>query len=245
MSSSNLESRIAIGLSSTEITAADLVALITETECAITEADAAAAMARKNALDITVRPDPGPAREEMLEAQFRAERLRNVLPRLQQRHHEIADREYLASWWARRAVLEPKRDGLAAELQELWSHVERLPDLLRRIAANDAEISGLMQSRPSGVGGDLLSAELVARGLPAYSRDAQPLAKELYLPGLSGGRAWPPRPQLVEVVPPLPHAGADWAQQARAAAEETRRDSARAIEFYNKASEEQERKQSA
>ena len=48
-----------------------------------------------------------------------------------------------------------------------------------RMAANDAELSRLHHSRPAGVAGYLPGAELVARNLENFSRDALPIVKEL------------------------------------------------------------------
>src|SRR5438094_260125 len=81
-----LEQKIAAALTAADVTSSDLSQLIAETEAAITTADATAEEERERALDPVKSPDPKQARQTMEEAIFARDRLRTLLPRLQQRH---------------------------------------------------------------------------------------------------------------------------------------------------------------
>lgn len=131
----------------------------------------------------------------MQSAESTRDRLRNALPRLQARYQEAAAAEYLTRWRSQCQVVEAERDGLAAELRELYpDFVTKIAGLFTRIAANDAEITRLHQERPAGVSLRLLGAELVARGLEDFTRDTPSIGKELKLPDFKHGdrMAWPP-----------------------------------------------------
>ena len=67
--------------------------------------------------------------------------------------HRLLDEvdQYLAQWRANFEELKVKRDGLAAELRRDYPPIEKIADLLARIAANDDEIVRLHVARPSGV----------------------------------------------------------------------------------------------
>jgi hypothetical protein len=195
--STPIESRIATALSS-DTTSAELAALVTDVDSAIAEADATALLVRAKALDPLASPDAGAAHEAMLASEFAAARLRNVLPRLQARHQEVAATEYRAQWDSRYGALEVERDALAAELSEVYPEFARkIPDLLTRIAANDALIDQLHLARPAGVPQHLLGAELVARRLASFTGGVSSISKELVLPAFAPDQqaVWP-LPQL-------------------------------------------------
>jgi hypothetical protein len=109
-----LEERIATALSSD--TASDAVAiLIAEVETAIVAADKAAEMEREKALDPLASPDAAKARASMEDAAFTRDRLRTVLPRLQQRLNESRVAEYAARWEPDFRQVEAKLDELAED----------------------------------------------------------------------------------------------------------------------------------
>lgn len=92
-------------------------------------------------------------------------------------------------------ALAEERNALAKELRENYpTVVARLVSLFARIAANDAALSALHGSRPSGAKGYLLGAELIARGLDDFSRDQPSITRELRLPDWaeSNKLLWPP-----------------------------------------------------
>jgi len=72
--------------------------------------------------------------------------------------------------------------------------VERLADLLTRIAACDEEITRIGVNAPSGEPRRLAKVELAARNIATFSRSAPPITDELRLPPWSpGAPEWPPQ----------------------------------------------------
>src|SRR5262249_42823008 len=136
MTDEPLEARIASALSDTEVTWAMLAKLIVETEAAITAADKDAEQARMRALDPALSPDPKAARAAMEDAAFTRDRLRTVLPRLQQRHAKVQRAEAKAAWVAQFDELVPHIDAPAEELRDTYCEfAPRMVDILTRARA--------------------------------------------------------------------------------------------------------------
>jgi hypothetical protein len=239
---SDLEQRLATALDDQRSTAAQLKALIAETQEAVLDAEEKAATTREIAFDPVRAPDLKVARAAM-DAALALGRLNTLLSRLIRRHVEVATRERAASWTAAFYEARDRRDALAAELAEHYpAAVRNLMNLFIRIAACDNEIDRLHQARPSGVSLHLDSVELTARGLERFTRDRPSLMNTLTLFDLiSGKQLWPqiiPRDMSVFApqVPIIPSRSPDWwkpevqaARQAEAAAE-----AARVREYYEK-----------
>lgn len=192
-----LEQTIVAALSDDNASAAALADLIATTESGIVEADAAFAAAQQALADPVQTPDirAGQARVEAVE--FVADRLRSLLPRLEDRYRELANAEARAEWSAKVAALERERDQLADELRATYQPATtKIADVLGRAADLDHRLSELHQSRPSGCKGILLGVELVARGLDSdsFTRDTPSLTKELRIPDWqdSAKLLWPP-----------------------------------------------------
>jgi hypothetical protein len=243
-----LEKRIASALTD-DSTADDLAGLIEETEKAIVHADKVAKYERVKALDPALSPDPKVARSAMEDAQFASARLKTVLPRLQARQLELAAEEFLTKWKEDYAALKVKRDALAEELRAYPELIQKIAALFRRLAVNDAELGRLHGQRPAGVALHLLSAELVARGLQAFSAATPSVAKEMKLPGWGEGSKliWPPpSPPLSSLAPMTPPAGvaaagSDWWRYRDKRGQEVAKEQARTAEYYD----EQERQREA
>jgi hypothetical protein len=105
---------------SVDIASADVEALITETEAAITAADTAAEEERVKALDPISSPDAAKARTAMEDAAFMRDRVRTVLPRLHARLKQVVTAEYAARWEPDFKRVEADRDALAAEMREIY-----------------------------------------------------------------------------------------------------------------------------
>jgi hypothetical protein len=215
-----LEERIATALSCD--TASDVVAiLIVEAETAIVAADKAAEMERVKALDPLASPDAAKARALMEDAAFMRDRLRTVLPRLQQRLNELRAAEHVARWEPDFRQVEAKRDELAQEYAATYPNfVAQVVDLFSRSEAVDREVSRINGSAPPGEHHRLRQVELVARGLNNFSRADPPITKAVQLPDWTNGEkmVWPPpQPSLAAVfamsmVPSHdPRYTADWA----------------------------------
>jgi hypothetical protein len=226
----SLEHRLAALLDRESVSANELAAAVDECKKALDEIT----LEKENAFDPRRWPDVKEAIAHQADCEFRADRLRTLLPELRQRYQQVAAAEFLSKWHSDADVVETKRDALAAEWAFYPEMVARLVDLLTRSKAFDEEISRLHQARPAGVPRHLLGAELVARGLEAFSRDTPSITKELTLPDWnnSGRMAWPPPRQLnlSALMPPQdPRFGPDWcspevlsAREAEAQAERER-----------------------
>ena len=190
----DLETRLVAALTG-DLAAAKLAALIAETEAEIAQAETLATEARQRALDPVASPDLRQARATMEDAAFRCDRLKSLLPRLQSRYEKVAAAEERTRWEAKYRALKVQRDGLAAELSETYPLLaSKLGALFARIAANDAELANLHQSRPSGVPLHLAGAELTARRLNGFSTICPSIAEGLRIPDWqnSGRMVWPP-----------------------------------------------------
>lgn len=247
-----LERRIAAALLDANAASGELTILMEETEAAIIAADQAVNTERERAFDPALTPDPREAHEAMEEAVLAAGRLRTLLPRLERRGQQVAAAERLGRWKAEFAELKIERDELAEELAELYpAAVSKLIDLFNRIAAHEAEVSRLHQSRPAGVSLHLAGPELVARGLESFSRDTPSLIKTIqFLDFASGKQVWPP-PRIplgvlvTQGMPaPLPHPGADWWRDREERAAAQRAEQERVAAYYEaqqRAKEEREK----
>jgi hypothetical protein len=245
-----LEKRIASALTG-DTTADDIAGLIEETERAIVHADKVAKNERVKALDLGLSPDPKVARSAMEDAEFASARLRNVLPRLQSHQLKLAAQEYAAKWKQDYEAIKVKRDALAEQLGEYPELVAKIADLFTRIAANDAELSRLHLARPAGVALHLLSAELVARGLGAFSRADPPIAKGLMLPDFAASEkmVWPPpSPPLSSLASFQPPAGvaatgSDWWRYRDQRGKEIAKENERVANYYEGEQREREARQ--
>ncbi len=172
-----------------------LLTLIADTEAGIAAADAAAEAARQAFLDPIQTPDVNARRARVEAVEFTADRLRSLLPRLQDRYRDLAAADARAEWQVRFEALQAERDKLAEELRATYSPaVTRIADVLGRVADLDRRLSQLHGSRPSGAKGQLLGAELVACNLTDFTRDEPSITRELKLPSWteSNRLIWPP-----------------------------------------------------
>jgi hypothetical protein len=224
MSAPTLEQRIAAALADNDIDSSVLAMLIAETEAATADADKAAIQAREQALDPITSPDPTKARAAMEAAAFTRDRLRTVLPRLQQHFKEVSSQEEYTRWVAGYEAIKIKRDAAAAELRTIYPEfASKLVDLLLRIEVVDREVERVRSAKPfdakeaNGDGRWLLETELTARGLDHFGVYDHRILKDLQLPSFSEPTklAWPPhRPIDWSVVTPVfRHPGADWASE--------------------------------
>jgi hypothetical protein len=143
------------------------------------------------------------ARREMEDAAFQRDRMTTAVKELRERLVVVKGDEENGRRLRAYQAVEAERDRLAQELKEFYpAMAERLVELLARIQSNDAEIDRINAHALPRERGRLLSAELVARDLPGWVLNAQPLAKrltdELRLPAFelapgSDGYLWPRR----------------------------------------------------
>jgi hypothetical protein len=197
---SALEERIASALADDAISSVRLGELITETREAIEAAEQRAEQERAIALDPLRSPDAATAREAVVSAEFARNRLRTVLPRLEQRYEKVRRVEVKARWVASYESTKAKVDAAAEELKSLYSEfVYPFVDLMLRIRQIDAEAKRVMDAKPYPEASEpadsrcLLATELVARELRGIRPDLT-LDRSLVLPDFKypGRQAWPP-----------------------------------------------------
>ena len=184
------------------IAAKDVATLITETEDALAAADLAAEDAREAAFDPALAPDPKTARKTMEDAEFIAQRLETLLPRLHEKHEDRREDEYAETWIADFARLEQERDELADELRLVYTDAaQRIVDVLARIAPLDRQILEHGVRAPEGMHERIQSVELAARGIDAIGHNQYSVVRDLVLPDFDDPtrKLWPlsePTPQL-------------------------------------------------
>jgi hypothetical protein len=242
--SANLEQRIATALAADDIKSSDFAALIVETEVAATAADEAATKTREKALDPIVSPDATKERAAMEAAAFTHDRLRTVLPRLQQRFSKVRAAEEYARWVVDYEQAEAKRDAAAGELKALYPEfVAKLVDLLLRIEEVDREVKRVNSAKPfdakgaNGDGRSLLETELAARGLEHFGLHDQQIMRDLKLPKFEFGAqlGWPPHRPIdwSSAVPMARHPGANWASEREDRVQATWEEQERVIAHYD------------
>jgi hypothetical protein len=251
-----LEQKIASALADDSITSTALAELINEVEIAIVVADKAAEEEREKALDPLASPDAAKARAALADAEFCRDRLRTVLPRLQQRFSEARSEEEYARWVVDYEEVKTKRDALVEELREIYPAIEEnLTDLLLRIETCDREAKRVNSAKPfdakeaNGDGRWLLETELVARGLDHFRIHDLQIMRDLKLPKFEAGAqlAWPPHRPIdwSSVAPVARHPGADWAVEREERARATRADQERVIEHYAAMARQREEREAA
>jgi hypothetical protein len=217
-----LEQEIVAALAGVDIASSDLSTLIERTERAIPEADQEAETARSMALDPVLSPDAKAARAAMEDAAFTRDRLKTLLPRLQERLQLAQAAEYAASWEADFAQVEGRRNELAQEYAATYPKVmAQLVDLFTCAEELDKELSRINGTAPPYEHRRLRQVELVARGLDNFSRADPPITKAVQLADWthSDRLAWPPQSSLAvtvaqSMVPPHdPRFTADWAAE--------------------------------
>lgn len=192
----SLEQRACSALTDT-VTAAMLYALINDVTHGIDQNDQQAAAEKDKAMDPTQSPDPHEARQAAENAEFAANRLRTILPRLEQRYADVQQAEQTQAWRDRAAQLEAARDALSTELLEYQKHAQWIADTLARADALDSEIKRHNATSPSGER-HIYSVELHARRMTAFSRDTPSITANVQLPSWdSSAMLWPvKRPTL-------------------------------------------------
>ena len=156
----------------------DIVNLIVEAEAAASAAGSTAERARSRALDPALSaPDVTTARRDMDNAAFRRDRLQVAVTRLGERLREVRSEEEDDRRRATYEKVRTERDRLAAELADTYPAIERqLVDLFTRLDANDSAIKHVNAHLTTNTKG-LLNAELLARGLTSFVKDATQISR--------------------------------------------------------------------
>jgi hypothetical protein len=192
-----LEQQIAAALhADASLSAADLKTLIGEVEVAAAAAAQTAVQERDRALDIGT--DPATAHERVLVAELSRDRLKAVLPRLQQKLCEAQRREEAERWDADYRRVAAKVAAAAERFARYPRLLGELLEIIQLAAAVDREASAVNISAAPGEHRRVRAVELMARGLPAFSANQPSITRELRLPRWeeSSIMAWPPPQRL-------------------------------------------------
>jgi hypothetical protein len=241
-----IEQRIAAALGNGATSSATITELIAEAETALRQAVETAEQEHERSLDLGCA-DPNKAAELARAAALRADRLRLVIPRLQEARAAAHTDEQHSRWLAQFRRVEAERDKLGQEFAREYPRlVDALVALFSRMAAVDADaqrvnsiasnafdgemrrLSSCEQYARAGVGGPEI---LTAAVLPSFhSRDL----------------LWPPRALGVAAAyaalsapsPAAPHAHtSDWWKDGDARSAQLRREAAEAEAFYSRQAE--------
>ena len=256
--SADLEHRIADALKADDINSSVLAALIVETEVAAAAAGKTAEKERERALDPTLMVDAVKAREAVVAAEFLAQLLRKALPHLQARLQQVHLHERYSTWLAEFERVKPRHDAAVARLKAVYLEFEgKLVDALNEAQEVDAEVKHLSSVKPcdapeaNGDGRNLLTVEMVARGITGIGLHDHSIMKDLKLPdfGEPTKLAWPPPTSLaVEVAASMiqrPHPGANWANEREERAQAMREEHERVIAHYDAMARQREEREAA
>jgi hypothetical protein len=196
-----LEEKIARALTDAKIASSKLDELIAETQAAIKTVDATAEAERAKALDPAVSPDPKAARAAMEDAKFAADRLRTLLPRLEQRHQDVSNHEAYTRWASEFDAIGPRYLAAVDALRELYLELEtKLVAALKEAHEVDNEMQRLANKKPyhlpqtNGDGRALVPVEFGAREIQGLGWNGLSLMRDLKIPKFADPQvfAWPP-----------------------------------------------------
>ena len=254
---STLEQKIASALVDRAVTSDMLGKLITETEQAITAADVTSETERKRALDPALSPDPIKARQSMEEAAFAAERLRNLLPRLQAKQHKLSDAEEYRTWALTFEAVKPKHAAAAAKLRDVYQQsAGQLLEALVAAQQVDVEVQAVANAKPwdnphcNGDGKNLPTVECTARGLTSVAADSSLMTMKIPVFSEPNKLAWPPPQTPIGVavaasmaVPRGP--SADWHRDLAERDAARHAEAQRVANFYAKVAQQKEERDNA
>ena len=126
-----------------------------------------------------------------------------ALPQLQHKLQAAYAQEQEADWKKEYNHIETIRDKMAQKWTRVPKLIEELIEIFRENAALNKQISNVNGAAPPGKR-RLLDAELLWRGLDAFSRSQPPISKGTTLPVCEQSElsAWPPRSSFIPFGPP-------------------------------------------
>ena len=199
-----------------------LMELIQEVETAAAAADAAAVSARTDINDLVRCPDPDAARDRLVEAETRRDRLAAARKPLRDALATSLAAEEEDRWSSDYRNVEQRLESAVEVFKEIPQHMQAIVDALALAAELGPEVSRINGSAPDGIDRRLRPVELIARGMRSFSRDQPSLATTVVLPDWnhSSRTTWPPRPSTslaatyAELMMTVPHPGGAWADPA-------------------------------
>ena len=172
----------------------------------------------------------------MEQAAFARDRLKALLPRLQQRHQQMVAQERAVRWNATADQVQVQRDALANEFAETYpALVNGLVDLFERLRAMDEEVFRVNVAAPNAEN----------RRLSRIGQDPIISATKLFI--AAGQQVWPP-PALLALqmaAPILSGPGPDWHQALAQRDRERRAEGQRVAAYYAQQVKEREDREAA
>ena len=163
---------------------------------------------------------------------FARDRLKALLPRLQQRHQQMVAQERAVRWNATADQVQVQRDALANEFAETYpALVNGLVDLFERLRAMDEEVFRV----------DVVAPNAENRRLSRIGQDPIISATKLFI--AAGQQVWPPPtpPLALQMAAPiLPGPGPDWHQALAQRDRERRAEGQRVAAYYAQQAKERE-----
>jgi hypothetical protein len=247
---STLEDRIRTALAN-PLGSDALTELIREVETAAAAADATAVSARTDMNDLVASPDPKAARDRLVEAETRRDRLAAARKPLGDSLSAALAAEQKDRWWANYKKVKAQLDEAVLLFHDYREHAEAIVQMFSLAAEVDRTISHLNETAPDGIDRRLRPVELTARCMTAFSRDNPSLAANTVLPrwDASARTLWPAKPATslaAEVAgsmlaPPHPYPGG-WGDpiERERRREAVEREQARSAAFHESAARDEE-----
>jgi hypothetical protein len=179
----SVEERGVAALTDEALTTTALAALLEETNSAIAAAEWAAAAEKERAFDLALsHAEAKAAHDKMVDASFRADRLKTLAPRLERRLAEAVVREEAAAWIAERDVFAAAHLPAMAEQRDLYdAALQTIVGFFTRVGEFSAARGALLSRRPVHLG-----LENIADPVPAPS-----LLQNTRLFDFNGVQLWP------------------------------------------------------
>lgn len=192
MSTSVLELNIATMLDDGAlVSSADVALMIEQVEGVIAVAEKMAAAEETKALDLTKSPDANKARAAMEETAFARDRLKAVLPKLQQQYATAYAAEEAVKLNAEHARIKAMVVAEAGKFARCRALMEQLAERFASAKAIDEEVSRFNISSPPGYHID--GVEATARNLQISAHAPSVIDKTVLQTWEPGGRSlWPP-----------------------------------------------------
>jgi hypothetical protein len=242
----SLDARIAQALGNGRIAIDELHELLPQIEEAIEESDKTARAERERSLDPSIPPgDAEQAAQRASVAEFKRDRFKTALPRIQQKLAEALKADYEDKWKAEAGKVTAQVAAATAKLKGIGvtytDLATKLVEALREAKALNQEIDRINVAAPDNIKVEQLIAEA---DLSVWDG--------LRLPDVvgEGGLLWPPpqprKPSLAAsyaaMITPVhdPAYSADWAKAREARAEAIRAEQQRLADYYANQTRQQE-----
>jgi hypothetical protein len=248
-----LEQKIVAVLDGSDVSSATVMEVLELVEAAVAELTGTVESDRSQLLDLVRCPNPAETKSRIHAAETSVARLSAQIPKLRTKISVCLESERHSRWLADYRRLKAEQSVLARDFSETYKRVvTELVYVLNRMAALDIKCAEV-DSQASNLQNEhrrLGKTELLARGIPAFSRSQPELAKTLVLPDFveSARTKWPCTSPTsfaaayAETTSVPYHPGADWASPAETQRrrEAIEKEQARSAAYHAQAAKDEE-----